>query len=161
MRIPSDGDYRNYDGAHCFCLWKQLSDDWQCPGCGRTKRQIMRWTLRTPNGRRFWGWMAGLHTHHDHSQGFVETGRGRFHKIIICDQCNSADGLAKRKLRLPSNFSFSAGEIRSISAVCNINTAWQARNRHRKSKADIQGIKSPNLPLQLTEGSSILSIFSG
>ena len=114
MRIPSDGDYRNYDGAHCFRLWKQLSDDWQCPGCGRTKRQIMRWTLRTPNGRRFRGWMAGLHTHHDYSQGFVEAGRGRFHKIIICDQCNSADGLAKRKLRLPSNFSFSAGEIRQF-----------------------------------------------
>jgi hypothetical protein len=53
----------------------------------------------------FWGWMAGLHTHHDHSQGYVA-------EVVICDQCNSADGMAKRRLSLPAEFSFSAEEIR-------------------------------------------------
>ncbi|MCI5113700.1 MAG: hypothetical protein D3913_10405 [Candidatus Electrothrix sp. LOE1_4_5] len=29
----------------------------------------------------------------------------------ICDQCNASDGAAKRKLKLPKNFSFSPQEI--------------------------------------------------
>lgn len=58
------------------------------------------------------GWMAGLHRHHDHSTGdAIDLGQGRFPGTVICDQCNAADGLAKRKLGLPSDFSFSPTEI--------------------------------------------------
>jgi hypothetical protein len=30
---------------------------------------------------------------------------------VLCDQCNAADGAAKRRLKLPDNFSFSPVEI--------------------------------------------------
>jgi hypothetical protein len=58
--------------------------------------------------------MAGLHTHHDHSQGYVDIGRGRFAEIVICDQCNAADGQAKWRLGLPQDFSFTPSEIRQF-----------------------------------------------
>jgi hypothetical protein len=58
--------------------------------------------------------MAGLHTHHDHSQGYVDIGCGRCAEEVICDQCNSADGLAKRRLGLPAEFSLSTEEIRQF-----------------------------------------------
>lgn len=35
----------------------------------------------------------------------------RFSMTTICDQCNAADGAAKRKLKLPNNFSFPPREI--------------------------------------------------
>nr|WP_255457181.1 hypothetical protein [Polaromonas sp. E19S] len=55
--------------------------------------------------------MAPLHKHHDHSVEFLSSGQPRFSQTIICDQCNAADGAAKRKLKLPKNFSFSPIEI--------------------------------------------------
>lgn len=79
----------------------------------------MRWTIR--HSRRGVGkcspykdWMAGLHRHHDHAQGDVDVGRGRFQQTVICDQCNAADGQAKRHLDLPARFSFSPSEIREF-----------------------------------------------
>jgi hypothetical protein len=65
------------------------------------------------------GWAVGLHTHHDHRDdqyryssearppGFCT----RFVDTLLCEQCNSADASAKRKLKLPENFSFSPAEI--------------------------------------------------
>lgn len=38
----------------------------------------------------------------------------RFAPVIICEQCNSADSSAKRKLGLPASFTFSPTEIRSF-----------------------------------------------
>ena len=55
--------------------------------------------------------MAGLHKHHDHSAEMLEREVPRFEQTIICDQCNAADGTAKRKLALPPKFSFSPLEI--------------------------------------------------
>jgi predicted Fe-S protein YdhL (DUF1289 family) len=124
-RIPSTDEYRSYDGAHCFNLWKSLDESWRCPGCDRSKFEIMRWTKRTPHGREpFWGWMAGLHKHHDHAQGYVDIGSGRFDAVVMCDQCNSADGLAKRRLGLPWEFSFAPSEIRQF-------VTSEAHNRHK------------------------------
>jgi hypothetical protein len=115
-RIPTDEEYFSYDGAHCRNLWKQLGDHWLCPGCGCTKREIMRWTRRKPKPWKglhepYMGWMAGLHKHHDHAAPFL-SGLGRFPDTVICDQCNSADGRMKRDLKLPADFSFSPQEIR-------------------------------------------------
>lgn len=121
LRVPTDDEYATYDGAHCFHLWRGLPETWRCPGCDRAKREILRWTLRTPMGQRFWGWMAGLHRHHDHGVDYLQglsSGHGRFPITTICDQCNSADGAAKRRLGLPDDFSFSPGEIRQfVTAV--------------------------------------------
>jgi len=114
VKIPTDEEYRAYDGAHCFSLWKKIDEGWRCPGCGRSKREIMRWTKRQAAVGMYWGWMAGLHQHHDHS---TDRYGGRFSMAIICDQCNGADGQAKRDLHLPVDFSFSPAEIRRFITV--------------------------------------------
>jgi len=56
--------------------------------------------------------MAGLHGHHDHGGTDAFGSDGRFPQTVICDQCNAADGRAKRLLGLPATFSFSPEEIR-------------------------------------------------
>lgn len=122
IRIPSDEDFNNYTGRSCFHLWNQLDNEkWQCPGCGRTKREIMRWTRivdMTHYGfakKYIMGWSSNLHRHHDHSQdSCLELGKGRFTETIICCDCNSADAAVKKKLQLPKNFSFSPSEIRQF-----------------------------------------------
>lgn len=113
-KIPTNEEFNNYDGAHCSNLWKQLDDNWKCPACRRTKREIMRWTKRYYRGGKgpfYWGWMAGLHKHHDHGGDCFNSGISRFPRTTICDQCNAADGRAKKILKLPSSFSFSPEEI--------------------------------------------------
>lgn len=112
IRIPTLEEFHVYTGAHCFRLWEQVGPHWICPGCGRNKFQILRWTTRFPRSpNSFKDWMAGLHGHHDHSVPTMSNGIPRFPETIICDQCNAADGAAKRKLKLPTNFSFSPTEI--------------------------------------------------
>ena len=115
LRVPTEDEYRSHDGLHYHQLWRSIGDYWVCPGCGRNKYQIMKWTKRNPNSLTpFMGWVAALHTHHDHSIGFFEQGRPRFSRTIICGQCNSSEGAAKRSLKLPANFSFSPEEIRKF-----------------------------------------------
>jgi rubredoxin len=120
VKVPTPEEYSTYDGAHCFRLWASLSETWHCPACGRSKFEILRWTTRyrrTRDGGRepYKGWMAGLHGHHDHSVGPVDSeSRGRFPVTVICDQCNSADGRAKRILEIRDDFSFSPEEIRQF-----------------------------------------------
>lgn len=112
-KTPSYEDYRNHTGLHYHRLWKATGDDWSCPGCGRNKFQIMRWTIRFPNTQdAFMDWVAALHKHHDHSVDYMSLGVPRFPETLICDQCNSADGTVKRMLKLPKNFSFSPQEMR-------------------------------------------------
>jgi len=77
IKKPSDHEYLEYDGAHCTVIWKSLNDNWKCPSCKRTKREIMRWTKRSSSGRTFWGWIAGFTEHHDHSDCL------RFNNTII------------------------------------------------------------------------------
>ena len=118
IRLPTDEDYQSYDGAHCRNLWKKVDDSWRCPGCGRAKREIMRWTRRKPKPQSGihepdWGWMAGLHARRDHT-GEQSSGIGRFHETIICDHCTSAATSAKKRLGLPKEFSFAPCEIRSF-----------------------------------------------
>ena len=44
-------------------------------------------------------------------------GAGRFPKTLICGDCNSADGAAKRKLGLPATWSFTPAEISAFISV--------------------------------------------
>ncbi|MDQ2701848.1 MAG: hypothetical protein M3Y70_03330 [Pseudomonadota bacterium] len=71
----------------------------------------MRWTLRFPTQpNAFMGWVDALHRHHDHG-GDAPGGTARFDRVVICDQCNAADGRARLQLGLPRDFSFSPAEI--------------------------------------------------
>jgi hypothetical protein len=111
-RIPTLEDYCQHDGLHYRNLWKETSESWACPACKRTRFQIMRWAKRFPNSpNSFYGWIAPLHRHHDHSVPMFGIRKPRFPETVLCDQCNSADGAAKRRLGLPENFSFSPEEI--------------------------------------------------
>ena len=107
-RTPSDKEYKAYDGGHCHRLWYALPETWQCPGCHRNKRDILRWTRRKVSGKTWDGWIAPLCKHHDHS------GSDRFPETVICQDCNSVDGAVKRRLRLPDDWSFSPEEIRQF-----------------------------------------------
>lgn len=112
-KIPTYEDYYNHTGLHYKKLWASLGDDWACPACGRNKFQIMKWTRRFPkSSEKQMGWVAALHTHHDHSLDYLESGIRRFPETVICGQCNSTEGVVKRKLGLPSKFSFSPEEMR-------------------------------------------------
>ena len=115
IRVPTEEEYRLHNGLHYHQLWRLIGDNWLCPGCGRSRYQIMKWTKRAPHSpQAFMGWVAAIHKHHDHSVGFSEQGIPRFPETIICGQCNSSDGVVKRQLNLPSNFSFSPEEIRKF-----------------------------------------------
>ena len=46
VRIPAPEEYRAFNGPHCHRLWRQHGEDWQCPGCGRTKFELMAWGER-------------------------------------------------------------------------------------------------------------------
>lgn len=111
-RIPTPQEFFAYDGAHTHRLWADVGPNWVCPACHRSKFQVLRWTTRFPRSpNAFQDWMAPLHKHHDHSAGVLSNRFSRFPETIICDQCNVADGTAKRKLKLPKTFSFSPTEI--------------------------------------------------
>lgn len=111
-KVPTYEEFCNYSGLHCYKLWAEVGDYFICPSCKRNKYQILRWTTRFPNKpNAFKDWVAILHRHHDHSQGAINSNLGRFPETVICDQCNSSDGVVKRKLRLSKSFSFSPQEI--------------------------------------------------
>lgn len=117
IKTPTHEDYNSYSGAHCHKLWAEHSDTWECPSCSRTKFQLMRWATRySQTAEGGWvpykEWMAGLHMHHDHSQGLLSSSQARFEAVVVCDQCHAADGVVKKKLSLPKNFSFSPSEIK-------------------------------------------------
>ena len=113
VKVPTKDEFLAYDGAHCFRLWEKVGAFWRCPSCRRNKFQILRWAARRhqKTNAKFFGWMAGLHRHHDHSAELSGSGSTRFSSVVICDQCNGADGAAKKKLGLPPDFSFSPEEI--------------------------------------------------
>jgi hypothetical protein len=116
MRVPTLSDYAAFDGGYSRKAWTTTPDDWRCPSCSRTKFELLRWTLRRPpGGTPFMGWMAALHRHHDHGKG--ADGFEAFAEIIICDQCNGADGEAKRRLGLPASWSFTPDEIATFVTV--------------------------------------------
>jgi rubredoxin len=121
-------------GAAGFALnrwWVITSPDWTCSVCRRPKREIARLNQR--------GAMMGeLHAHHDHMREYVarrfaevSAERGEivadawatefikraapfacaFDEIIVCADCNAADGRAKRLVRAHPDFSFAPAEI--------------------------------------------------
>jgi len=111
IKVPTREEFESHDGLHYKNLWREVGDHWHCPSCKRSKFQIMRWTKRFPSSpNAFMGWVAPLHKHHDHSAPYMSN-CGRFPMTTICDQCNSSDGVVKRKLKLPKNFSFAPHEI--------------------------------------------------
>ena len=116
VKKPTPVEFRCYRGGSWHNLWRNLDDNWRCPACGRSKYQLLRYKGGLPvysdgNSGVASNLIAPLARHHDHSQGYVEIGRGRFKETVICQDCNSAEGAARRMLNLPEDFSFSPTEI--------------------------------------------------
>lgn len=110
-RVPTLEEYLSHTGLHYHQLWKQIGPSWYCISCRRSRFQIMRWSKRFPNTpQAFMDWVAIVNTHHDHA-GDQPGCAPRFPRTVLCNQCNAADGAAKRRLQLPQNFSFSPEEI--------------------------------------------------
>jgi rubredoxin len=123
-RAPTPAEVAAFARGQRRERWRELPEDWTCPGCGRTKLEILRWGRR-PGGR--WGWTAAVVPHHDHgapcgssraellawgpNEGHPAP---RFPPTVICAACNAADGVAKRVLGLPARFSFAPQEIRQF-----------------------------------------------
>ena len=123
MRVPTTEEFAAYSGAHCHQLWRRVGPDWFCPCCLRSKFQILCWTQRSPGKCvPFWDWMAQLHEHHDHA--LEARFRSRFEPLIICDQCNSADGIAKEEYQAAvALLIYALGD----SAVHHCDASWQTR----------------------------------
>lgn len=117
-RIPTEADLGAFTGMHCRNLYLEaVRTGWRCPSCSRSAPELVRWTeIRGPSWRARFG--------DEHGMGFTVTltghhchGEGRFPETLICGDCNSADGAAKRKLRLPGSWSFTPAEIGSFVTV--------------------------------------------
>ena len=113
-RTPSAVDIAAFTGLHCARIYLDaLARGWRCPCCGRTPHELIRWSeIKGPHWRaryadpRGMGWTTAYARHHCHSSA------PRFVTTLICGDCNSADGAAKRQLNLPADFSFSPSEIK-------------------------------------------------
>lgn len=119
-RIPTAEEIASFSGMHCAYKWKTLGPTWRCPSCGRMRNELIRWSLiRGPFFKQAYGDQYGmgftvsLTEHHCHR---LEPPY-RFEPTIICGDCNSADGAAKRKLRLPATWSYTPCEIGSFTTV--------------------------------------------
>jgi rubredoxin len=118
--------------ADMSVLWAMTPPTWACPGCGRTKPDLVRLNR---NGAL----MCRLDSHHDHmedalvhafelhstSQDKVVANRlglkfakravpvvSAFDRTVVCCDCNSADTAAKAVTAAHRYLSFSAQEIR-------------------------------------------------
>ena len=106
-KIPTEKELSEYDGAENRKAWRRIPSCWTCPVCGRTKYEILKWKKRKGVDTLLYGefgWKFLVHRHHDHGERWSG-------KTIICSDCNAADGIAKRILKLPSSWSFSPEEL--------------------------------------------------
>lgn len=117
---------------HMVSWWALTPQDWTCPGCDRHKVDIAR---TNHQGEA----MCHLHEHHDHMKEVLEKKFNEFavartkvvadkvcksfatrssamiiayEPTVVCEDCNTADGVAKRLVGTPDEFSYSPKEIR-------------------------------------------------
>ena len=109
-KIPTEKEFAEYVHETNPEIWNALRSDWRCPVCGRLKSELLRWKPSGASGGR---WTCSLHLHHDHGNRWRE-------RVLVCGDCNTADGIAKRLLHLPSSWSFSVDELREF-VVCEPN----------------------------------------
>lgn len=117
-RVPTVAELDAFTGMHCRGIYLEaVRTGWRCPSCSRSARELVRWTeIRGPSWRARYadehgmGFTVVLTRHHCH-------GLGRFAETLICGDCNSADGTAKRKLKLPATWSFTPTEIGAFVSV--------------------------------------------
>jgi rubredoxin len=115
----------------------EVSPDWRCPACCRSKAEIAR---LDKNGHL----LCRIVSHHDHFTDFarnslefeawpvVEIAFKRFPPTLMCQDCNVADVAAKRVVDAPQEFSFAPHEITYF-----INVARNAPHTMNRAKVHI------------------------
>jgi len=120
-RPPTQQEIDAFEGVHVAGRYRRcVQIGWRCPCCNRTAQELIRWSFINGHTNRLkygdeygMGWTLALIEHHCHS-GDRDGWLPRFPVTLICGDCNSADGAAKRKLRLPEWWSFSPIEIKQF-----------------------------------------------
>ena len=128
-KIPTELEVHSFFPRKSWDIWISLPDSWCCPVCGRGKRELMRW--KRGKGNAEGKWTCSLHKHHDHGTRW----EGLY---LICGDCNAADGIAKRILKLPSDWSFSPQELKSFVKCepngtlesVDLDVAWDIFEQH-------------------------------
>lgn len=116
--VPSQEEFAAFMPTSGGRVWNSLESGWQCPGCGRTKFELLRYL----EGK---GWFAQIVTHKG-------KGARRGLKAKICGDCANVQGDVKTAIPgLAGEWSFTPDEIRSII----FPTA------HRKHKIDLERAK--------------------
>lgn len=167
IRYPTDADYGEFTPKTAASrLWRKLTEDWECPACRRTKREILRWVSGEPSNWRKWRgkteqrpahWYAAVHSHHCHATFYDEKKRRiyqRFQPTTICQDCNNADAQAKIYLRLPRTFSFSPEEIAEfITSKAHDNHALDLTKAHQL----FEQVKNQPIPYEKYKPLSLIS----
>lgn len=120
-RVPSPSELAAFSGMHCSVIYREaLATAWRCPSCQRNAHELVRWTeIKGPSWRERFGDAFGMGFtitfahHHCHSASWPP----RFPRTLICGDCNSADGAAKRKLALPADWTFTPTELAQFVKV--------------------------------------------
>lgn len=104
-------------------------ESWRCPCCLRSKEEFAR---LDKNGNL----LCAVHWHHDHFSDCIGDSVmrltedaywarrpiigsfERFPEIMICNDCNVAEGVAKKIVQAKPAFSFAPHEIQSFIRVC-------------------------------------------
>jgi hypothetical protein len=143
--------------------YAELSPDWRCPGCSRSKMDTVR---RSNSGK----WTIRFTWHHDHmgDGNWPANGAYRFDGVIVCEDCNNLDNAVKVAISpyvksavgVPSKgvfaqFSFSTAELAEIFpsrgkrrlekvSKANIHTAVEIYNNHLSNGLDgfVQNVKA-------------------
>ena len=82
---------------------------WHCPACGRPYPACGPVALHHDHGSRHGASRAELAYWSRRPHG-----PPRFAPTVLCWRCNAADGVVKRKLGLPRDFSFAPWEIAAL-----------------------------------------------
>jgi rubredoxin len=140
IQSPSNAalqDSHETQGFNLTSWWAAVPPSWRCPCCDRDKSQLAR---RDSSGRL----LGRLTSHHDHFMDLLdnivaerakvigvimldEAGKRfirrfreamvRFDDVIVCEDCNNADGRAKKFVDAPAYLTFSPREIADFIIV--------------------------------------------
>ena len=119
-RRPTQQELADFKGMHCKNIYlKAVATGWHCPCCNRNAQELVRWTdIRVAGWQDRYaetfgmGFTVTFAHHHCH-----KVSRPRFPRALICGDCNSADGAAKRVLKLPEDWSFTPQELSQFVRV--------------------------------------------
>lgn len=102
-KVPTDDEWKAFDGRAASTKWKNSGSDWLCPICERSKRQLLRWSKSKE-------WFAGIYDHVEVCAEFTQSKAdaiprlhpaSHHHVILICADCRHVESELRRRHRAP------------------------------------------------------------